>query len=837
MSSMHNMHGNTEPWRFIQEYGPLPGVYDEMLAGPGTLRPHCESFVASVETMGPQEFAVRRDNARRAIRENGVTYNVYGDPQGIDRPWDLDMVPLVVSADDWTRLERGLLQRTRLLNQVLIDLHGPQRLLRRGLLPPLLALGNPAFLRPCHGIPVPRGVYLHMHGVDLARSPNGEWLVLADRTQAPSGTGYALENRLVMLHSLPEAFRSAHIQRLAAFFRAQRDTLIALAPDSAQPAKVVLLTPGPYNETYFEHAYLARYLGFTLVEGADLTVRDRRVFIKTLEGLQRVNVIFRRLDDGFCDPLELRGDSFLGVAGLVDAVRAGHVAVANALGSGVVETSAMLPFLPALCRELLGEELLLASAPTWWCGQPDQLDHVLAHLDTLVIKPAFPTKGQDPVFVQRLSVRERTELSVTIRARPEDFVAQAHIELSCAPVWHRHSLEPRPIVFRTYVAAAADSFAVMPGGLTRVASTQDGPIVSMQRGGRSKDTWVLSHGPVSSTSLLAPADPIRLEPSTAELPSRVAESLFWLGRYVERAEHLVRLLRSFIARLADQDSTDDPRQVAALLQLLVNLRALPEELGRDTWLHKLEEDTIDILAKQGPHTGLRNTLTEVRRLAGAVRDRLSIDTWRILGQLHQDMRLRQGRVQFEEVLVHLNRLITDLAAFSGMEMENMTRGHGWRFLNLGRRLERSVNLVAVLREAMAVARTADGAIVEPLLEIADSSMTYRRRYYAQPRLAPALHLLLLEETNTRGLAFQLAAVAEHIGRLPRDPAAPSPTREERLIASARSALAEIDLAAEPWSDADVSIIDAYLESMDDDLQALSDAITYYYFSHAELRVS
>ena len=424
MNVIREAPGPTGPWRFLQDYRPLQGVYDEMLAPTGALRAQCEAFVASVEAMGQQEFAQRRDNARRAIRENGVTYNVYGDPQGVDRPWDLDMVPLVVAADDWSHLERGLAQRTRLLNMILSDLHGPQRLLQRGVLPPSLALGNPAFLRPCHGIPVPRGLYLHMHGVDLARSPQGDWLVIADRTQAPSGAGYALENRLVMLHSLPEAFRSAHIQRLAAFFRVQRDTLAALAPESAQPAKVVLLTPGPYNETYFEHAYLARYLGFTLVEGGDLTVRDRRVFIKTLEGLQPVNVIFRRLDDGFCDPLELRGDSFLGVAGLVDAVRAGHVAVANALGSGLVETAAILPFLPALCRELLGEELRLASVPTWWCGQPDHLEHVLANLETLVVKPAFPVKGQDPIFGQRLSVRERSELSATIRARPEDFVAQ-----------------------------------------------------------------------------------------------------------------------------------------------------------------------------------------------------------------------------------------------------------------------------------------------------------------------------------------------------------------------------------------------------------------------------
>ena len=316
----------------------------------------------SVEAMGPQEFAARRDNARRAIRENGVTYNVYGDPQGIDRPWELDMVPLIVAARRMEPARDGPHPADAAAQP------DPARSARPATAPAARPAAAarwrspiPAFLRPCHGIRVPRDIYLHMHGVDLARSPDGQWVVLADRTQAPSGAGYALENRLVLLHSLPEAFRElSHPAPGVVLSRAARHARALWRREREQPAKVVLLTPGPYNETYFEHAYLARYLGFTLVEGADLTVRDRRVFIKTLEGLQPVNVIFRRLDDSFCDPLELRGDSFLGVAGLVDAVRAGNVAVANALGSGVIETAAILPFLPALCRELLGEELLLA---------------------------------------------------------------------------------------------------------------------------------------------------------------------------------------------------------------------------------------------------------------------------------------------------------------------------------------------------------------------------------------------------------------------------------------------------------------------------------------------
>ena len=839
MKSDTDIHGvtTTTPWRLFEGYHPSEGAYDEMVAAPGVLRPHCECLVRSIEALGRHEFTSRWEGARRSIRENGVTYNIYGDPQGVDRPWELDMVPLLISPAEWTRLETALIQRTRLLNLILADLYGPQTLLADGLLPPSLVFSNPAFLRPCHGIQVAHGIHLHLHGVDLARSPEGQWWVLADRTQAPSGAGYALENRIVLLRSLPETFRDCQVHRLASFFRAQRDTLMALAPQAHDQPRVVLLTPGPFNETYFEHAYLARYLGFTLVEGGDLTVRDRRVFIKTLEGLQPVDVIFRRLDDSFCDPLELRGDSSLGVAGLVEAARAGNVTIANALGSGVIETAAIMPFLPALCRHFLGAELMLPSVATWWGGQAKELQYVLQHLDQLVVKRAFPTEAREPVFGRKLSDHEKSLLAAELRARPDHFVAQEQVPLSAAPVWHRHRMEPRPVVFRTYVAAAGDSYAVMPGGLTRVSSTHDVPIVSMQRGGGSKDTWVLSEGPVSAVTLLTPAgSATRPERAGSDLPSRVAESLFWLGRYAERAEHAIRLLRSAVARLTDRDTTD-PLELYALLHVLVELKMLPDRFAEHTPLRELEEEMLSFIFKENPHAGLRQTLNELRRIATIVRDRLSIDTWRILNQLHQDLRLRHGRVQFDDVLAHLNRMITDLAAFSGMEMENMTRGHGWRFLDVGRRLERAMNATSLVQQALS-AGPSDNAVLEPLLEIADSLMTYRRRYFARPRLSPVLDLLLLDETNTRAVAFQLAALSEHIRRLPRDAKAPSPTREERLIDQAIATLRRVDphIVHRDVEEGPREVT-MLLGSIEDDLRALSEAISYFYFSHAELRVS
>jgi uncharacterized circularly permuted ATP-grasp superfamily protein len=409
---------------------------DEVFDAHGVPHPHCRDLFAALESLGVDEMQRRWDHARRLIRDNGVTYNVYGDPRGMDRPWELDPVPHVLPAQEWTALSRGLAQRAELFNRILLDLYGPQTLLTRGLLPPELVLGNPAFLRPMVGTAVPKDIALHLFAADLSRTPNGSWQVLGDRMQSPSGAGYALENRIVLSRTMPRIFRDCHVQRLASYFRSLRETLRSLSPQQGDSPRIVLLTPGPHNETYFEHAYLARYLGFALVEGADLTVRDRRVFVKTLGGLERVDVILRRLDDAFCDPLTLRTDSSLGVAGLVEAVRAGNVAVANALGSGLVETPAILPFLPNLCRELLGEDLRLPNVPTYFCGDPDSLSYVLDHFDALVIKPTFwGPFAFEPVFVERLAGAEREALRDRIRSRPESFVAQEQVRLSTAPVW------------------------------------------------------------------------------------------------------------------------------------------------------------------------------------------------------------------------------------------------------------------------------------------------------------------------------------------------------------------------------------------------------------------
>ena len=521
-------------------------TYDELSGDGVTPRPHWAHLMESLQAIGPEELAHRWARAERRIRENGITYNIYGDARG-QSAWRIDIVPFLIPANEWRAIEAGIIQRAQLLSLLLEDLYGSQSLVAQCHFPAALLYANPAFLRPLVGVHVPASSYLHLLAVDLARSPDGQWWVLADRTQAPSGAGYALENRTIVSDVLPDLFRTSDVLRLAPFFRAQRDALTSLA-QKANP-RIVLLTPGPYNETYFEHSYIARYLGFTLVQGADLTVRDRHAYLKTVDGLEQVDVILRRVDDSFCDPLELRGDSLLGVPGLVDAIIAGNVKIANALGSGLIETAAIMPFLPGLCTHLLGEKLKLPSVATWWCGQGYALEWVLDHLDSVVVKPAFPSRGMEPVFGADLPQSEKGKFEQKMRAHPHEYVAQEQIALSTTPVWNNGSLNSRSMVLRTYVLNTGSEWVTIPGGLVRVAEA-DGSVVSMQRGGHSKDAWVLWDSPVDTFSLLRPRNaPVELRRVPRVVPSGVADNLFWLGRYVERAENVARILRAIVPRV------------------------------------------------------------------------------------------------------------------------------------------------------------------------------------------------------------------------------------------------------------------------------------------------
>ncbi|HYP14982.1 MAG TPA: circularly permuted type 2 ATP-grasp protein, partial [Bryobacteraceae bacterium] len=595
-----------------------------------------------------------------------------------------------------------------------------------------------------------------------------------------------------------------------------------------------LLTPGLYNETYFEHSYLSRYLGFTLVEGADLTVRDRKVFLKTVHGLQRVDVILRRVDDSFCDPLELRADSYLGVAGLVDAIAAGNVKVANALGSGVIETAAILPFLPGLSRHLLGERLKLPSVATWWCGQDYALDWVLNNLDGVVVKPAFPSRGMEPVFGAELTSAERQSFAGQVSARPYEYVAQEQVALSAAPVWDKGSLHWRNIVLRTYVVNSASGWTAMPGGLVRV-SESDGPVVSMQRGGLSKDAWVLWDEPVDTFTMLRPRnEPIQLQRGTADLPSRVGDNLFWLGRYIERAENIARLLRTLMSRVRQAE----PSEFNCLLRLYGCLDARDSKLPkkRRPSAMELEQEILSLMGDEARPGSLAGTLSEVARIGGAVRERLSTDFTRLIGELARSIEVEEYML-FAEYSAVLTGCLELLSAVSGMERENITRGPGWLFMSLGRRLERAMYCARQMREITRPMGEEDWPLLEYVLEVADSSITYRTRYYTTLQPIAVVDVLMSDETNPRSLAFQLNHLADLYGKLPRH--APEDLHAiRRAVAFVQGfALETFELplpgAAAPQGPQDRSgKLSQWLMELESLLPLWSNNVSSQYFSHA-----
>lgn len=748
----------------LADYPQPDAAYHELLDAKGGIRPHWRRLFEQLQRSSPAQLQQRQALLTRQIQENGVTYNVYADPDGADRPWELDLLPNIIPAEEWQVIAAGVAQRAALLNGVLADLYGPQQLIADGLLPAELVFGHDNFLWPCQGIQPPGGTFLHLYAVDLARAPDGRWWVTADRTQAPSGAGYALENRQIISRAFPELYRDLRVQYLAGFFRTLQDTLARQAPvDGGETPLVVLLTPGRFNESYFEHLYLARQLGYPLVEGSDLTVRDACVYLKTLAGLRRVHAVLRRLDDDFCDPLELRTDSALGVPGLLEAVRQGNVLVANALGSGVLESPGLPGFLPAISEKLLGEELLLPSIASWWCGEPPVLDEALEKLDELLVRPSFPSQSFAPLFGRDLDSEQRAQLAERLKARPYAYVAQALAQLSQAPVWQGEEgkLAPRAIGMRVFAVASADGYRVLPGGLTRVAAEADAEVVSMQRGGASKDTWVLGerHAGGEPWQWLRPLGVADLVRSDPYLPSRVVENLFWFGRYSSRCEDGARLLRIMLARYVDDD--DDPQALQTALALGESLGLLP-----DAGEGSLDERLLQAMLGTDWPASLRANLQRLQWAAGSVRGKLSRENWQALIELQREAQaLEAQQADFGELLEFLNRLLMSLAALSGFALDDMTRDDGWRFLMLGRCIERLQFLAESIAEFLRSLAVHDQSALEWLLELGNSSITYRTRYLASAQLIPVLDLLLLDEQNPHAVLFQLRTLLRSLERL------------------------------------------------------------------------
>jgi uncharacterized circularly permuted ATP-grasp superfamily protein/uncharacterized alpha-E superfamily protein len=771
MQAQFQGQSQTQGIQSLRYKRPPAGIPDQVYMPDGKIKPEWNYLLNSLNNLGANALNERQAKARRILRDDGVTYNIYDEGRTPNSQWELDLVPAIIGSEDWAKIEAGLLERAELFNLMLKDFYGPRTLLKQHALPPEALFGHGGFLRACQGIQMPGEHELILHSADMIQRQDGSMCVLSDRTQAPSGAGYVLENRTVMSRVFPSLFRDSHVHRLASFFQRLRQKLISLSPSENQ-ARVVVLTPGAHNETYFEHSYISNYLGFPLVQSGDLVVRNGFVWMKSLDGLDRVDVILRRIDDVTCDPVELRSKSQLGVPGLLDVVRAGRVVMANPLGSGVLENPILLKYLPEISKSLLGREPRLASVKTYWCGDKDDLKFVSANLRNLIIKPIYRGSDISSVWGGGLSNADASALLDRIRHQPYQFVAQERVEKTHIPVLTKGSLEPRPAILRTFSVAADNSYIVMPGGLTRVGLDVASPLISMQTGCPSKDTWVTATEPerVSDDSPLE-AGQAELEASLVSLPSRVVENLFWLGRYAERAEASLRILRTTFMLINGEQAISKASQHVLLRSITEVTGTYPGFLNATNEQLDHPDEELLLIIKDGNRAGsIKSTLNSLLYCADESKELLSSDTIRVINDIRDaldnlEYSLSNGLSSAPEEA--LDPLVIPLIALSGLMQESMVRGVGWHFMDMGRRVERAAQIMKIVTTLITpmIDKTDNETLLHAMLRSMEVLITYRRHSRARAGIELGLQLVMLDSSNPRSLIFQFEQLQHHFSAL------------------------------------------------------------------------
>jgi len=821
-------------------YQAVDGIYDDAFTRDGNMQAHWQYLLDSLTSLGAENLQERQQKVQRILRDDGASYQYNTQDQ---RTWHLDPVPLLLDSHSWNHVETGLLERAELFNLLLKDIYGAQELIRNGILPPEAIFAHPGFLRPCFGLPFPDQHALILHGVDMVRTQENHVCIIADHTQSPSGAGYALENRTVMARVFPSLFRDSHVHRLSMFFQTIRRKLNHLAPNGELP-NIVLLTPGSHSESYFEHAYLANYLGYSVVQGRDLTVRNNYVWMKSLDGLTRVDVIFRRVDDFLCDPAELKSDSYLGVPGLLEVIRASNVAVANPLGSGILENPVLLKYLSSISEYLLGRELILPSAKTYWSKDPEDCEYILDNLRDLVIKPTYSHAKNAAVIGRDLSADELEHWRNIFREQPYKFVAQEYVNPGFSPTWEQQTLTPRPNVFRSFATAGEVSYRIMPGGLTRVGARFDETLINNKGAILSKDTWVLASEPEKHISVWSD-DQGHIafnQEQLSHLPSRVIENMFWMGRYAVRAESALRLLRTVFVQLNNAQHLPTASYRTILMAVTEVTETFPGFTHPDTVLFdNPEAELMSIVLDQSRSGSVMSSLQEMLKCSEEVKSLLSADTQRVINDIRDELTslsasLNAGLTSAPEEA--LDPLVTSLLALSGLIHESMIRGYGWRFIEIGRNLERSYQSMSLLRALLVPAMDEfdEDSVLETVLLTLEALITYRRRYRARTDVFNGLELTMLDATNPRSLNYSLQQLKEHIEALPAGTNSLSIPPERRLILSLIHDVQLADLSLLSTINKDTQQrehLDNVLEKTQSMLNQLASVVTDKYFDHTE----
>ena len=839
----------------VQQHSTAAIRYNESLHMDGTMLPGWQSLLNYVQGLSLEQRQQRERNIIRQMRANGLAY----DPENLladsGRPWELDLVPMLFEQASWDDLTNGLNQRARLKQALYRDIYGKQTLLKNGIIPPSMLYSHRGYLRDLVDADAlqPNTQALPMYSCDVSRTPSGSWVVVDDICQYPAGIGYALENRVVLSRVLHGNFKEYRVRRIATYFR-QLQKQIQHTDSVAR--RCVLLSYPPSHPHYFEFAWLAKYLGYPLVETADLTVRDDHVFIKTITGLQMVDVIVRLIDDDEIDPLILGNRSNHGVPGIVEVARRGGVRILNPMGAGVLDNPAFNTVLDDICNSLLGEPLMLQSPPTYWLGDNDQLQHVMSNIDQLLFRQVDSlSELNDPLLMTDL---EKQQLIDQINLTPSLYVAQERIDRSVAPGLLNAEFVQKQITIRTFHIACEqtsdDNYESMPGGLCLLDNISGGSRPPIESLTGCKDVWILSNQEVIEDTLLnAHIDATYFEPHEGALPSRVAENVFWLGRNSERVECTLRLLRNILQQLLDEDRSLDQSLASLSMQCL--LRSLTIATGTtpgftgkggDKKLAQPGGELISLLQEMRRFGTLANSLQLWQNSASSVSDRLSSDQLRIFTRL-SDLQAALSQLELNEdictdnnALSNTIQLLDDLlittVAGIGLEHENVTHTDVWLFAMLGRRIERAHQISATVNTVMSCERN-DQRVLESLLRLFDSVMTYRSRYRSGLDNRLVLQLLLLDEVNPRSLAYQFKCIQELLEQIPgrrRTSGNLDPMNRLAVAGLSRVRLADPrDLLTEDTGAR--QNLNRFLEELQRLPASMADAITAQYFTHTEKR--
>jgi len=748
---------------------------DEVLDSNGQAKPYWKNLFDTIEHLGMDILELRNQEIINKLKENGVTYNVYESNQGINRPWKLDPIPFIIHQKEWEQIEKGLIQRAHLLDLILKDISGPQLLVKQGIIPPELVFNNSGFLLPCFDIKQKLNTQLLMYACDMARGSDGKMWLLDNRTQSPSGSGYALENRTVIGKVFPELNKNVYRSRLSPYFSELQQTIAGLGNFSNEQPNVVFLTPGPGSETYFEHVYLSSYLGYTLVQGSDLLVRDGFVWLKSIEKLERVDVIIRRVDDEWLDPLELNQDSLLGVPGLLTVIRLGNVSVLNPPGTGVLENYGLMAFMQNACEFIFNEKLLMNSVATWWCGQPKELNYVIENIHNLIIKKANRKQGFKTVYCRLLSKIELEQLKTTILNNPKEYIAQEEVNYTTTPSYIDGKIEPRLASLRAFLVSDGTNYKVMQGGLTRSSPVKDKFVISNRLGGIAKDTWIITDTPFEfNEHLLHKSSPKNT--GTRSITSRNAENLFWVGRLCERTLALTNFLKIIIDRLNENVSHKNQKQPEYLIVLLKSLTHLtltyPGFTQEDEAIFKdPNKEILELISNTAKTGSLTFNIQSLIYTINQVSETWNLGTRRIINLLVEslDMINNAKTNTFNEINYELNKLHTRLFAFNGNILETLPRDTGFYLLEAGKNIERVLSLVSVLRSTFSFENSpeTENVIIEAVLENNHLLQQYRHTNKSNTDLVAVLNMIFLEENLPYTLSFLLDDLSYCLKKLPK----------------------------------------------------------------------